>query len=241
MKRNGSMSELVKAEVQKILALLFLLAVGAGYLMHIVGDSEPRRAQDGAALYYDGTAVDSLRHAIEGRAAPIEYTYNLTTGRRHTFESLDDGMLAILPLSGCISQLAETLRGIQSLYSVMGGNAMLKVVLVDSSDAQIMRIQALRLQKALRPTFEILYSDDTNAVLQLIKSKRVEAIFFIENRVVAKVLHVSEAGKIADAVSDFRLDVPLRSDEAWMQSTHGLGNNWHDDYETVSDSGINEL
>ena len=195
------MSSPLKSEVVKVLALAILLGLGVGYLS-LTDSGEPTRSDGVFSIYADASTVDSLMMALEGRVVPVLNAHRAVTEQRDSINIADVGL--IIPISGnaCIQSHVGALKRAQALHDAIGEEIPVRVLLMTDIDAEATRARTLLSRKAIRPTFELWYTNDVNPLSRAILSGQLEPVLVISDHTVNSVFHAVEHNRIMRTVSD---------------------------------------
>lgn len=194
------MSSAVKPELFRVFSLVLILSVGLSYLL-LVETQVP--AQSGAVLdiYSNVKSLDSLRLAFEGRSSPRMYARLAESDQRDDIGMKTTGVIIPLSANDCVQRQVEALKRIRTLHRIIGEGIAVRVLLMSEFDDESTRMRALLLRKAIRPTFELWYTNEENPLSQAVISKHLEPVLVIRDREVIGVFHAAEYNRIADAAS----------------------------------------
>ena len=180
------MSSSIKSETVKVLALALLLALGVGYLS-LVDTAEPARSNGVLSMYADASTVDSLKLALEGRAVPALNANSIVKGQRDSMNLAAVGLIIPIPGNACIQRQVGALKRIQALHDAIGEDVPVQVLLMTDFDIEATRMRTLLLRKALRPTYELWYTNDVNPLSRTILSGQLEPVLVISDHTVNSV------------------------------------------------------
>lgn len=203
------MSSCIKAEILKIGALAVLLVLGIGYLSNMgeAGSADPVAALSPET---DVSTLDSLRLVLEEHTLPNFRAHNVVTDRQDNISTTGPGLIILIAGTTCVQRQADMLRKVQVLHDTIGGDVPLRALIVTDLDAKTTRMQALLYRKAIRPTFQLWYTNDVNPLLQTVLSKHLEPILLVDNHMVRNVFHIGQRNRIVRAVSQFSAPAPLK-------------------------------
>ena len=86
--------------------------------------------------------------------------------------------------------------------TLFGEEIPVRVLLMTDIDAEAARARTLLFRKAIRPTFELWYTNDVNPLSRAILSGQLEPVLVISDRTVNSVFHAVEHNRIMRTVSD---------------------------------------
>ncbi len=195
------MSSSIKSEIVKVLALALPLALGIGYLS-LVDTAEPARSNGVLSMYADASTVDSLKLVLEGRAVPALNANNILKGQRDSINVAAVGLIIPIPGNACIQRQVGALKRIQALHDAIGEDVPVQVLLMTDFGIEATRMQTLLLRKALRPTYELWYTNDVNPLSRTILQGQLEPVLVISDQTVNSVFHAVEHNRVVHTVSE---------------------------------------
>ncbi len=203
------MSTPIKAEILKIGALAVLLVFGIGYLLNM-GDVRPEGPVAALSPEIDVSTLDSLRSVLEEHTLPNFRAHNVATDQQDNISTTGTGLIILIAGTTCVQRQAEILRKVQVLHDTIGENVLLRALIVTDLDADATRMQALLYRKAIRPTFQLWYTNDVNPLLQTVLSRHLEPILLVDNHMVRNVFHIGQRNRIVRAVSQLSAPASLK-------------------------------
>ena len=194
------MSSPIKAELLKIGALVVLLVFGVGYLLNIgkTGSADPGGV---ISPETDVSTLDSLRLVLEEHTLPNFRAYNVVTDQQENISTTGPRLIILVAGTTCAQRQVDVLRRIQMLHDTIGEDVPVRALIVTDLDAGTTRMRALLYRKAIRPTFQLWYTNDVNPLLQTVLSKHLEPVLLVDNHAVRNVFHIGQRNRIIHAVS----------------------------------------
>ena len=191
----------IKSETLKVLTLALLLSLCISYLS-LVDTAEPAGSNEGFSLYADASTIDPLKPVLEGHAVPTLKAHSIAKGQRDSINGAAVGL--IIPIAGntCVNKQIDALERIQVLHDTIGEEIPVQVFLMTRSDTESTRTRTLLLRKALRPTYELSYTNDMDPLSSTILSGHLEPVLVISDDTVNSVYHLVEHKRIVQTVSE---------------------------------------
>ncbi|MDE2832981.1 MAG: hypothetical protein OXM02_00485 [Bacteroidota bacterium] len=198
------MSSPVKTEVTKVLALAVLLILSIGYLP--ISDTDEHSSSTGDFhVDVNFSSVDSLRLAFVGQViAPLHARNTLPGYQIGALDLTAPSLIIPIPGNSCIQRQVTALRRIRDLHDLIGGELPVRVLLLSQFDEDATRMKALLLRKAIRPSFELWYSNELTRLSKSILLRQLEPVLLVSNSTVAEVYHAVEHDRIKRAVAEMK-------------------------------------
>ena len=203
------MSSCIKAEILKIGTLAVLLVLGIGYLSNMGDAGSVDPAVSALSPEADVSTLDSLRSILEEHALPNFSAHNVVTAQQENISTTGPGLIILVAGTACVQRQVDVIRKIQMLHDTIGEDISVRALIVTDLDAEITRMQTLLFRKAIRPTFQLWYTNDVDPLLQTVLSKRLEPILLVDNHIVRNVFHIGQRNHIVRAVSQLSAPASL--------------------------------
>lgn len=194
------MSPSIKAELLKIGVLVVLLMFGVGYLLSM-GDTGSTDPGGLISPETDVSTLDSLRLVLEEHTLPNFRAHNVVTDQQENIGTTGPGLIILIAGTTCAQRQVDVLRKIQVLHDTIGEDVPVRALIVTDLDAGTTRMRALLYRKAIRPTFQLWYTNDVNPLLQTVLSKYLEPVLLVDNHTVRNVFHIGQRNRIIRAIS----------------------------------------
>ena len=138
---------------------------------------------------------------LEQHTLPNFRAHNVVTDQQENISTTGPGLIILIAGTTCAQRQVDALRKIQVLHDTIGKDVPVRALIVTDLDAGTTRMRALLYRKAIRPTFQLWYTNDVNPLLQTVLSKYLAPVLLVDNHTVRNVFHIGQRNRIIHAVS----------------------------------------
>ncbi len=190
----------VKSEIVRVTFLTILLVLG---IIHLSRDGLQKQTfmsnLTGKNLIADLTM---LRRQLVGQQMPVITVREAVTKRQNTASPNSRGMLILIPANACMQQQIGVLRRFQELHEALGDQIATRLVLLSNDHGGVAsRYKSLLLRKAIRPDFDIWYTEGMTSFAKTILDKQFGLVLLIKDHKVTDIFHIEDHGNILRGVS----------------------------------------
>lgn len=185
----------VRSEIVQISLLTVLLSVLGLVYLSGVGLWNQQLRSDLIRENPSQKDLTVLKQEFVGHNMPTLTVREAITRKQDTASFDSSGILVLLHLNTCVQQQASILRHVQVLSEALSGQVPIRLILLDNvHDERVNRHKALLLRKAVRPNFDIWYTNDTIPLTQTILENQFGVVLFVKSHQVASIFHVGDRG-----------------------------------------------
>ncbi|MCY4170782.1 MAG: hypothetical protein OXE59_12560 [Bacteroidetes bacterium] len=183
----------IKFQIFQVIILTVLLLVGLVHLLN-KDSSDQTLFSELTERNYSLTQLNVLAQNYVGLNMPEIIVHEALTHKQGMANIDPDGMVIFIPPNTCIQQLTNSLKQAQRIYHTLNKQIPMRVILVNNIyDDEKNRHTALILRKAIRPKFDLWYTNEITPFTQDILETQTGVVVLIQKRKISSLVNMEKA------------------------------------------------